>query len=70
MSDSFGLGDGVNDLSGTPGLAESRVADAQRERSSHLEAERWPSTGTILRRLGLVLLALVAIGLALTALNT
>ena len=69
MADSFGLGDGTTDLSGVGATAETSVTDARRRQPGHLEADRWPTSGTILRRIGLVVLAIVAVGLALTALN-
>ncbi len=69
MGEGFGLGDGNNDFSGLPGLADSRVSDAQRQRPRHVESERWPDAGTVLRVLALVVGAIVLVGWVLTALN-
>lgn len=69
MSEGFGLGDGINDLSGTPGLADSQVTEAQRRNRGQTEAGRWPSAGTVLRVLLLALGLVVVVGWALTAIN-
>ena len=66
MSDAFGLGDGINDLSGTTGLAESRVPRA----SGHQrDSSRWPAPGGVVRVIGVTLAAIVVLGWLLTAIN-
>jgi hypothetical protein len=70
MGEGFGLGDGANDLSGTPGLGESRVSDARRRRSVPVESGRWPSAGTLFRLAGLGFAAIVIAGLLLTAIRS
>jgi hypothetical protein len=69
MSDSFGLGDGVNDLSGTSGLADARATDARRAGGHPIATGRWPSTGTFLRAVALIVVAAVVAGWALTVLS-
>ncbi len=70
MSEGFGLGDGMNDLSGTPGLTESKVRVAQRRHLGQTEAGRWPNAGTVLRILLLAVGLIVVAGWALTAIKT
>jgi hypothetical protein len=69
MGEQWGYGDGMNDLGRARPLAESTVSDGSRRRPNHLDADRWPAVGTVLRVIGLVLLALVILGWVLTALN-
>ncbi len=69
MSEGFGLGDGMNDLSGTPGLATSKVTEAQRPNRGQTEAGRWPGAGTVVRLLLLALGLIVVVGWVLTAIN-
>ena len=69
MTDSFGLGDGPRDLSTTPAIAETQMADAQRRQAHAISAGRWPSSVTVIRVLLAVACAIVLAGWALTALN-
>ncbi len=69
MSEGFGLGDGICDLSGTPGLADSKVAEAHRRNRGQTETGRWPDAGTVLRVLLLAFGVIVVVGWALTAIN-
>jgi len=69
MTDSFGLGDGPRDLSTTPAIAETRVADAQRQQPHALDAGRWPRGITVVRVVLALAGAVVLAGWALTALN-
>jgi hypothetical protein len=69
MSEGFGLGDGMTDLSSARALAESRAADARRGARNQIQGDRWPSLGTTLRVIGVMFFAIVLSGWVLTALN-
>jgi hypothetical protein len=69
MSEGFGLGDGSNDLSGTPGLADSTITEANRRNRGRTTAGRWPDVGTVLRVLLLAVGLIVVVGWVLTAAN-
>ncbi|MEW6225778.1 MAG: hypothetical protein AB1627_14235 [Chloroflexota bacterium] len=69
MGDGFGLGDGQYDLSGTPGLADSRASDAQRSHRDRVDIGRWPTAGAVVRVALLVLIVVVVIGWVVTAIT-
>ncbi|OGO59231.1 MAG: hypothetical protein A2V85_02515 [Chloroflexi bacterium RBG_16_72_14] len=69
MGEGFGLGDGQYDLSGTPGLADSRASDARQTHRDRLSIGRWPSAGTVVRVWLLAFLAIVVIAWTLTAIT-
>lgn len=50
-------------------LAEAKAAEAGLPQRRHLHAPRWADPGTVVRALGVVLLAVVLGGWALTLLN-
>ncbi|MGZ9159571.1 MAG: hypothetical protein ACXW4T_00285 [Candidatus Limnocylindrales bacterium] len=69
MSESFGLGDGMNDLGHVRAIAESKAADARLAPHHDVDAGRWPTGVTVGRVLIGILGAVVVGGWILTALN-
>jgi hypothetical protein len=65
----LGQDDGDNALSAVRAKAEAKAADAQRPLRRHIESPRWPSGATILRVVGVAVVAIVLVGWILTALN-
>lgn len=68
MVDDFNPGAAIDTLN-AGARAEARAMEADLPRPRHLEARRWPDVGTLVRRTGLVLVAIVLTGWVLTLLN-
>ena len=66
MSDGFGLGDGMNDLTHTIAMTDAKVAEARRTSQHTPDAGRWPGPSRLFRVIGSVFLALVVGGLLIT----
>jgi hypothetical protein len=58
MSESFGLGDGSNDLTNTFAMTDTKVAEASRMSRHPTSMGRWPRGTTVVR---VILGAIVAI---------
>ena len=67
VSEGFNIG-GYDALNAAP-LAEVRATEAGLPRRRHLPAPPWPDAGSLVRRAGLVLMAIVLGGWVLTLLN-
>lgn len=66
MSEAFGLGDGMNDLTHTMAMTDVKVAEATRTSRHRPAAGRWPGPGGLLRIVGAAFLVLVAGGWLVT----
>ena len=69
MGDAFGLGDGSTDLSGTPGLAEAKVAESTGTGRHRPSDGAWPRNSTLLRLLLVLAAAILVLGWILTMAN-
>jgi len=58
MSEGFGLGDGMNDLTHTRAMTDAKVAEATRMPRHPTDMGRWPRGATVVR---LILAAAAAI---------
>lgn len=63
------MGEWYHDRANVPELAEAKARDALRGRDHHLEADRWPEPGRVLRLLAAAALAIMVAGWLLTAFN-
>ncbi len=60
---------GSSDALNARALAEAHAVEAGLPARWHIDAPRWSSAGTVARRIGLLLIAIVLGGWALTLLN-
>ena len=67
MSEGFHVG--ANDALNARALAEARAIEAGLPSKRHIDAPRWPGAGTLVRRVGLAILAIIVAGWLLTLLS-
>lgn len=66
MSEGFGLGDGMNDLSNMSGSTDAKLAEARRTQRHATDMGRWPSAATVVRVIAIGVAAIVVGGWLVT----
>jgi len=69
MSESFGLGDGMNDLTHTRAMTDAKVAEATRMPRHPTAMGRWPKSATVVRVIVVAVAAIVLGGWLVTLLT-
>jgi hypothetical protein len=69
MSESFGLGDGTNDLTDTRAMTDAKVTEAARLPRHPTDMGRWPKSATVVRVIVAAVAAIVLGGWLVTLLT-